>query len=585
MYGKILGIDGNNIKVENLTHKIEIGFIEYHVVFESNNSKFVGFINNVFEEYFSITLIGEIKRNRFVSGVFKKPSLESKVRNISREEIELILGKQDYMDRDTLLIGNSVIYNGMKVTVSKSNFFSSHFAILGNTGSGKSCGLARMMQNVFYNNRNGIPQNAHFLIFDAYREHVNAMKNLSKINGLNYMEYSCDKYYEGVETLKIPPYFLDVDDLALLLDVNSPDLIHVVESTLRLTFIFTSSDENLRKFKNSIIANSLNDILASGKPATQIRDQIVAVLTKYSTEDINLNTIIHQPGYDRTLKQCLLVDNQGKMNAINLIVDLLADYINTNVEDIEIKPGFHFTLNDFYEALQFSLINEGILNSNDTYSKLNSLMVRLKSILNSDIKKIFEFDGDITKEEYVTKFFMTKEGSKAQVVDVSFGELDERTSKVLTKILSKIFFSYASSLRNRGSFPVHIIIEEAHRYVQNDSDVAVLGYNIFERITKEGRKYGVILGLITQRPMELSKTVLSQCANFIVFRMYHPDDLDIITGISTNIDAGLKEKIKVLHPGMALCFGNSFPSQVLVEFDLPDPMPVSTNVNVTKLWY
>ena len=68
---------------------------------------------------------------------------------------------------------------------------------------------------------------------------------------------------------------------------------------------------------------------------------------------------------------------------------------------------------------------------------------------------------------------------------------------------------WTANLTVRASYPIHIILEEAHRYVQNDSDIAVLGYNIFERITKEGRKYGVVLGLITQRPSELSTTALS----------------------------------------------------------------------------
>ena len=156
---------------------------------------------------------------------------------------------------------------------------------------------------------------------------------------------------------------------------------------------------------------------------------------------------------------------------------------------------------------------------------------------------------------------------------------------MLTKILSKIFFNYVTTLSNRGSFPIHIVIEEAHRYVQNDSDLQVLGYNIFERITKEGRKYGIILGLITQRPTELSKTVLSQCGNFIVFRMYHPDDVGIVTSLSTHVTLELKEKLKTLHPGQALCFGNSFKTPLIVQFELPNPMPVSSNIEVGKLWY
>ena len=133
--------------------------------------------------------------------------------------------------------------------------------------------------------------------------------------------------------------------------------------------------------------------------------------------------------------------------------------------------------------------------------------------------------------------------------------------------------------------PIHIILEEAHRYVQNDTDVDVIGYNIFDRITKEGRKYGVILGLITQRPSELSITALSQCSNFVVLRMFYPDDLDIIRSITSNIQENIFEKIKSFLPGNALVFGVSFKMPLLVKLDLPDPMPESTSVNISNTWY
>ena len=80
-----------------------------------------------------------------------------------------------------------------------------------------------------------------------------------------------------------------------------------------------------------------------------------------------------------------------------------------------------------------------------------------------------------------------------------------------------MLFNFSKRLKDRASIPFHIFVEEAHRYVQNDSDVDILGYNIFDRIAKEGRKYGVLLGLISQRPSDLSETSISQCNNFLIF--------------------------------------------------------------------
>ena len=90
----------------------------------------------------------------------------------------------------------------------------------------------------------------------------------------------------------------------------------------------------------------------------------------------------------------------------------------------------------------------------------------------------------------------------------------------------------------------HVLLEEAHRYVQNDNDNYLLGYNIFERIAKEGRKFGMVMDLITQRPTELSETVLSQCSNFIIFKLNHPTDLEYIRKMVPNISADVIEKQK-----------------------------------------
>ena len=163
--------------------------------------------------------------------------------------------------------------------------------------------------------------------------------------------------------------------------------------------------------------------------------------------------------------------------------------------------------------------------------------------------------------------------------------MDDRFAKIVTKLLSKLFFNYTSTLEERGSYPVNIILEEAHRYVQNDSDIDVIGYNIFDRITKEGRKYGCFLTFITQRPSELSSTSLSQCSNFIVFRLFYPKDFDIVRSISTNVDTETTNKIKSLSSGCALAFGTGFKIPILINLDLPSPMPESTSLLLDKLWY
>lgn len=586
MFGKVIKIVGDTIYVQNLAGKAETGVLGYHVVFNDANRQIVGEIENIDAEAVEILLIGEIINNAFIPGAIKKPNAEAGCRIITKRELEYILGSQDYTKKNNVLIGDSLTYPGFKITADVNQLFANHFAVLGNTGSGKSCSVTRIIQNIFYYNDEVMPTKSHFVIFDVYGEYNHAFLGLNKLPNMGYKCYTTDTTgrVDG-DIVKIPAYFLGVDELALLLNVDDPTIIPVIENTLRLVYIFNSQDEKTVKYKDYIIASRVMDILSSGKTANQLRDQIIAMLTKYNTKNINLDSTIKSPGYNRTFKQCLLIDNQGKMNAIDLVIDFLKDFTSFDLNSLDIVPNFVYTLDDLASALEFSLINEGVLNSNTQFDKLNKLKVRLNSIINSDYKKFFEFKDVISKNEYIKRFFSKNDGTPVQLVNMNLNYIDERMAKTLTKIYAKLFYNYVTSIKPRASFPIHMIIEEAHRYIKSDNDIEIIGYNIFDRITKEGRKYGIILGLITQRPSELSTTSISQCSNFIVLKLYYPDDLELIKKITANISENMINKVKTLRPGMALCFGNAFKVPLVASLGLPDPMPESTSVNLVDTWF
>ena len=147
--------------------------------------------------------------------------------------------------------------------------------------------------------------------------------------------------------LRLPIWLLDVDDLALLLDVTTPAQLPILEKTLKLVPILTGNGESVIKKKNDIIARALQDILLSGNDSTKIRDQVIGVLTKFNTETLSLNSQIVQPGYTRTLKQCLFVDKTGKMQEMELVVEFVRGYIQDETTDVkpeEMNP--HYSLTD-----------------------------------------------------------------------------------------------------------------------------------------------------------------------------------------------------------------------------------------------
>ena len=584
MFGKIINIDDNFITMENLSKEAQANYLNIHVVFPEENRLVVGEILRIDNEVIDVMLVGEIRNNNFTTGVIKKPSFKSGCRLIYKSELELILGSQDISAKNTLYLGKSNIYEGYNVSANLTSFFSNHFAIIGNTGSGKSCGVARILQNIFLHNDEAVPRNAHMVIFDVYGEYNKSLNIINEVSGLGFKHFSTKTDMTEGELVNIPAYFLGVDDLALLLNATSGNQLAILEKTLKLVYIFKSEEEIVKQYKNDIIASTLLDILTSGKTSTQMRDQVIAVLSRYNTETLNVNAPIVQPGYTRTIKQCLNIDQSGKINSLQFVIEYLEKFQKLDLSNVEVKHDFVYSLDDIFYALEFALIGEGILKSDKVYDENNQLKTRLQQIINSDNNLFFKCDEFITKAEYIKKLFNNENG-KVQIVNMNLNFIDERFARILTKIFTKMFFDFATSLNDRASYPIHLILEEAHRYVQNDSDIKILGYNIFDRIAKEGRKYGVLLGLITQRPSELSNTALSQCSNFITFRMFHPTDIEIISSISSNVDASVIEKLKSLVPGTAMAFGVSFKIPLLIKMDLPNPMPESTSVNIEERWF
>lgn len=585
MFGNIIKFEKSKIYVENIKKIADTNYIGFHVVFEEPNHKTVGEITEINKDVIGIQLIGEIVDGIFANGVMKKPGMNTIARIIYKSELELILGNQDLSNRSNLLIGSSPIYKDYIITSNINEFFANHFAVIGNTGSGKSCGLSRLIQNVFFTANNNIPINAHMCLFDVYGEYYNTFDEMDKFVGLHFKKYTTEIRFGDANLLTIPAYLLTVDDLAILLGVKDSSQLPILSKSLELVRIFCSNDPKSVDYKNDIIAKTVLDILSSGKNSTQIRDQVISILTTYHTEAINLDSKIRQPGYERTLRQCLNIDDQGKINALALVINFLQTYVKVDL-DIDLDENITYTLSDLYYALEFALISEGILTSESAFDKNNILKSRLQSIINSDRNEFFKFDRYMSRAEFVEDFFKTgPHGENVQLVDINLSFIEDSFAKCLTKIFSRVFFEHTTSLQNRGSFPIHIVLEEAHRYVQNDSDINVLEYNIFDRITKEGRKYGTILGFVTQRPNELSKTALSQCSNFVVFRLFYPEDLEIVKGISSNVTDETLEKIKTLKPGMGLVFGTAFKVPLLVKFPLPNPMPISTSIKIDKVWY
>jgi hypothetical protein len=584
MLGNIIEIRDGLIFVKLDINIYEVGnLIGKNVVFEDNNVKIIGEILNVYKDRLEINLVGEIEGNDFIYGDITKPSFRSKCRLITKEELDIMFSME--YGNNSINLGKSFVYNNYDINLNINKFFSNHFAVLGNTGSGKSYSVAKIIQSIFYQAKH-LPFRTNIFLFDAYGEYQQAFNNIGSINeNINYKVYTTNLNSDEYEKIKIPFWFLGVDDIALLLNVTEPNQLPVIEKALKLVELFAREETYVIKQKDDIIARCLLDIIFSGKNPSYIRNKLVSILTKFYTSNINLDISLTKGGWSRTLRQCIFIEESGKFADIELVIKFLEQYVRDDFELSLPNGSYMYTLNDFNLALEFALISEGSLNSDKVYDYANILKVRLNTLINSDYAKFFEYGNFVTKEDYIKWLLTASNGRKAQVINFNINYVDDRFAKNLVKIYSKLLFDYIATLKSRASMPFHIILEEAHRYVQNDLDKDILGYNIFERIAKEGRKYGILLGLISQRPSEISETTISQCSNFLMFKIFHPRDLEFINSVLPNINSNITYRLKTLHPGTCIIYGNAFHMPVIVKMDKPDPTPLSDNCDVENVWY
>jgi len=581
IFGKILYISDNIAHVENKSSStITVDLMNIHVVFEDKDQRILGEVIELNDDEIKIRFLGEYTDHGYVNGVIRKPLLSSKIRIISGEELMELVGT---LSAKSFVLGTSATYKGFQICPDINSLFSNHLAIFGNSGSGKSCGVSRIIQNIF-NNPKMTTYNANMFFFDAYGEYKNAFGSLSKINpNYRYKFITTNPQEETDYLLKIPVNLLTLDDVALLLQASTHSQLPILERSIKYAKIFASDSEEVIHYKNHLIAKALIAILFSNMTTSYKKNEIFKVIEVCHTKEFNFDSVIPGLGYTRSFSECFEIDSNGNFGESVLITEYVLKHIDESIVEIKEPENSYYTLRGLADALEFVLISEGFQGNQLMYNEAMILQVRLNTIITGPVNNYFDGEKYASTTEFINELIKDNDG-RAQIVNINLEDIDDAIAKVIVKIISKLLFDYAKSLKKRASIPFHLFLEEAHRYIQQDTDTFLLGYNIFDRIAKEGRKYGVMLDIISQRPVEISDTVIAQCSNFLIFKMTHPKDIKYIEEMLPNISADVIEKQKVLQPGNCVAFGSAFKIPMICKLEMPDPMPYSTNCNVSGCW-
>ncbi|MCI6349338.1 MAG: ATP-binding protein [Tenericutes bacterium] len=580
MFGRILYVSDNTAYIENkVSVNTDVDLLNVHLIFEHNNQKILGEIVEVNSDKIKVHFLGEYVNGEYYNGLLRKASLNSTIRVINAEELTLLLGTPS---KDSFVLGKSATYKNYLICPKINSLFANHMCIFGNSGSGKSCGVARVIQNIL-GNEHSLAYNANFVFFDSFGEYKNAFKSINNINNYyNYKFITSKKKDESDYLINIPINLLTVDDFAILLQADKHSQLTILNRAIKYARLFAQDDLEATRYKNSIIAKALITILYSSDTSKQKKDDIFSIIDICHTKEFNFNTEIKGVGYTRSFSECFSIDSKGRFGEEVLITNYILSYADQKVSYEEKSENCSFSLNDFAKALDFTLISEGFNKNKLMHDDAQLLKVRLNTILNNEMNNYFS--GEYTPVENFITSLASVSGKKAQIININLESLDDSYAKSLVKIYSHIIFEFCKGNANRATVPFHLFLEEAHRYIQHDNDVFLLGYNIFDRIAKEGRKYGTILDIISQRPVEISETVVSQCSNFLIFKMTHPKDIKYIEEMLPNISQDVMEKIKVLQPGSCVAFGSAFKIPMICQLEMPSPSPFSASCDVSSYW-
>ena len=547
----------------------------------------------------TINLVGEIVSERFYFGVSKMPLVFSDVNIISQNDLrimlevtddETVVDKENGKTRAELLkLGTSVIFPDYSVKVNIDKFFGFHFAVFGNTGAGKSNTIATIMQEIF-RKKDYAAKGAKFVFIDSNGEYAKAFSEISQVNEtVQAKEFVASDDDLVDNRLQIPVWALSADDWAILLHASEKTQIPILKRAIDIAKSFFDETTSNTDVRNHILASSLVGVFCSSDSSPSKGDKLISILSTFMTDEISLDTQVGKEQYqdgrerketDGTLRAAIKV-GFGNMLSPETVIKYLQKFIKSDIADsLSSSKAVPYSLQQFSEAVQFATLYEGSISSQRIQEYTSTLVTRLQSLQDGIQGKI------LVKTEYdsIDSFIQSVLGIH-QIVNIDISSLDDASAEVVAKVFAKLLLDYLRKREKKADMPINFVIEEAHRFIRNETNYGPLGYNIFERIAKEGRKYGLLLGISSQRPSELSKTVVSQCSNFIIHRVQNPDDLQYISRMVPYVNQGMIDRLTYLQTGHALVFGTAINLPTLTRFDEASPKPDSENAKISERWY
>lgn len=443
--------------------------------------------------------------------------------------------------------------NNVEVSINGNRFFSKHIGVVGSTGSGKSCTVSKLIQSGITAKGKAITNslnNSHVVIFDLHGEYKAAFPE----NNSNY-----HVQHLSIDNLMLPYWLMNSEELEDMFIESQEQNSHNQVSQFKYAVI-----KNKEKHNPTIPKENISYDLP-------VYFSILEVLNYLCNKN---HEVVNKKANENHLPKLLNGSLISQENIDNeYFLEKLSFVQSSTAKDEKASNGaYHGEFNRFTSRLETKLSDR----------RLDFLLQPKKNdqeeYKTEDLQNLLQqFTGYIDCKANVTVIDLS--GIPFEVLSI--------VVSLISRLLFEFCFYYKRTLQNESKeeVPFLLVLEEAHNYIpKKDSAKYNSVKKSVERIAKEGRKYGISLMVVSQRPSEVSDTIFSQCNNFVAMRLTNPVDQDYVKRLLPDSIGNITENLPMLEQGEALLIGDSISLPSIIQIDKPDPLPKSNDIDFYSEW-
>lgn len=556
--------------------------IAYNKEYFDNRDKIKRFLN--------VTLVGFIVQNQFKQGLKELPLIENECYLLTQEEFDCIhsFAKKD---DDKIKIGTLLNETSVEIKLGVNKLFASHIGIFGNTGSGKSYSLAKIYHELIskYKKYDKFKENAKFILIDFNGEYARNTRKKDNIiiDSKHKTTYFLSTNQDNPKT-KFPikkDIIHDTTFWAILLRATEQTQKPFLENTFNSSYLKNriDSEDGIRELISNNLKLLLTQVTSSQDKNFHIYfldellkfggDKIFANLSVAIKNDYETNLKFWADKNDKSFSYCnpIAPTIYANRDLDNFIQVAILD----KVKQLNIFIG---EINEFQKIRLMIIFNFFYVIQKGYYNKehIGPLYGRLESKV-SQANKVFRVVDELTDDEKI-------------LTVISLKNVNIEMRKLIPLVVCKQFYDIYKNKKTKVKY-LNLIIDEAHNILSKNSireSETWKDYRLetFEEIIKEGRKFGVFLTIASQRPSDISDTIISQMHNYFLHRLINNKDIEAIGKTVSYLDKVSFDSLSILPQGACILAGLSADLPVVIKIDEIDKVhkPYNETIELTKNW-